>query len=51
MPGGDISARTWIRVTGVYTAKRAKDPVNDVDMAYVEVRSWEAVPEPKQPYA
>ena len=47
----DVPADTWVQVTGVYTTKRAKDPVNNVDMAYVEVRSWEAIPEPKQPYA
>jgi len=47
----DVPADTWIQVTGVYTAKRAKDPVNNVDMAYVEVASWEAIPEPKQPYS
>ena len=47
----DVPADTWVQVTGVYTAKRAKDPVNNVDMAYVEVTSWEAIPEPKQPYS
>jgi uncharacterized repeat protein (TIGR03943 family) len=47
----DVPADTWIQVTGVYTAKRAKDPVNNVDVAYVEVASWEAIPEPKQPYS
>jgi uncharacterized repeat protein (TIGR03943 family) len=47
----DAPADTWIQVTGVYTAKRAKDPANNVDMAYVEVTSWEAIPEPKQPYS
>jgi len=47
----DVPADTWVQVTGVYTAKRAKDPVNNVDMAYVEVSSWEAIPEPKQPYS
>ena len=47
----NVPADTWIQVTGVYTAKRAKDPVNNVDMAYVEVTSWEAIPEPKQPYS
>ncbi|WP_030442322.1 TIGR03943 family putative permease subunit [Actinoplanes subtropicus] len=47
----DVPADTWIQVDGVYTAKRAKDPANNVDMAYVEVKSWEAIPEPKQPYS
>jgi len=47
----DVAPDTWVQVTGVYTAKRAKDPVNNVDMAYVEVKSWQAIPEPKQPYA
>jgi len=47
----DAAPDTWVQVNGVYTAKRSKDPVNNVDMAYVEVKSWQAIPEPKQPYA
>ena len=47
----DVPADTWVQVTGVYTDKRGKDPVNNVDVAYVEVASWQAIPEPKQPYS
>ncbi|WP_433383800.1 TIGR03943 family putative permease subunit [Actinoplanes sp. CA-142083] len=47
----EAAADTWVEVTGVYTAKRTKDPVNDVDVAYVEVKSWQEVPQPKQPYS
>jgi uncharacterized repeat protein (TIGR03943 family) len=42
---------TWVRATGVYTAQRGKDPVNDVDVSYFEVRTWQEVPQPKQPYS
>jgi uncharacterized repeat protein (TIGR03943 family) len=47
----EVPADTWVEVTGVYSPHRAKDPVNDVDVAYLEVTSWVEVPQPKQPYA
>lgn len=47
----DVPADTWVEITGVYATQTTKDPVNDVDVAYVEVRSWQEVPQPKQPYA
>ncbi|MBM2623835.1 TIGR03943 family protein [Actinoplanes sp. LDG1-06] len=47
----DVPADTWVEITGVYTDQTAKDPVNNVDMAYLEVKSWQEVPQPKQPYA
>ncbi|WP_250009961.1 TIGR03943 family protein [Actinoplanes sp. M2I2] len=46
----DVPADTWVEVTGGHSARTAKDPVNNVDVAYFEVRSWREVPEPKQPY-
>jgi uncharacterized repeat protein (TIGR03943 family) len=47
----EVPADAWVEVTGIYSPHRAKDPVNDVDVAYVEVTSWQEVPEPKQPYS
>lgn len=47
----DVPADTWVEVTGVHTSRRGKDPVNNVDVAYFEVKSWREVPRPKQPYA
>ncbi|MCY1144397.1 TIGR03943 family protein [Actinoplanes sp. Pm04-4] len=47
----DVPADTWVRVTGVHTGRTSKDPVNNVDVAYFDVRTWQEVAEPKQPYA
>jgi uncharacterized repeat protein (TIGR03943 family) len=47
----EVPADTWVEVTGVYSPQRGKDPVNDVDVAYVEVRSWQEIPQPKNPYS
>jgi uncharacterized repeat protein (TIGR03943 family) len=46
----DVPAGTWLQVTGRYTAQRGKDPVNQADIAYVEVEQWQAVNPPKQQY-
>ncbi|MEU4245191.1 TIGR03943 family protein [Actinoplanes sp. NPDC026619] len=46
-----VPPNTWVEVIGAYSAKRAKDPVNDVDVAYFEVKTWQEIPQPKQPYA
>ncbi|GAA0571010.1 TIGR03943 family protein [Paractinoplanes ferrugineus] len=50
-PPLEAAANTWVEVTGVYSTERAKDPVNDVDVAYFEVRNWQEIAQPKQPYA
>ncbi|MGK5681694.1 TIGR03943 family putative permease subunit [Actinoplanes sp. URMC 104] len=47
----DVPADTWVEVVGGYTSRTAKDPLNKVDVAYFEVKTWQQVPEPKQPYA
>ena len=47
----DATADTWVEVIGVWTAQRSKDPVNDVDVAHFEVKTWQEIPEPKNPYA
>ena len=53
MTGGplvDVPAGTWLQVTGRYTGKRGKDPVNQADIAFVEVEQWQPVSAPKQQY-
>ncbi|MBU2669196.1 TIGR03943 family protein [Actinoplanes bogorensis] len=50
-PPVDVPADTWIEVTGVYSAQTSKDPVNNVDVAFIEVKTWQEVAQPKQPYA
>ena len=47
----DAAADSWVDVVGVYSPEVAKDPVNQSDIAYLEVRSWLPTAEPKQPYA
>lgn len=47
----DAPADTWVEVVGAYTDRTSKDPVNNVDVAYLEVKTWREVPQPKQPYA
>jgi uncharacterized repeat protein (TIGR03943 family) len=46
----DAPADTWVEVVGVYSPSRGKDTVNGADMAYLDVKSWQEVPDPKQPY-
>ncbi|GCB47284.1 TIGR03943 family protein [Streptomyces sp. NL15-2K] len=41
---------TWLEVTGTYTARTAKDPVNNAPIPFIEVSGAEPVPEPKDPY-
>jgi uncharacterized repeat protein (TIGR03943 family) len=52
--GGDVpagaAADTWVQVVGGWTARTEKDPVNQAEVPYFEVRSWQEVPAPKQQY-
>ncbi|MFD8735148.1 TIGR03943 family putative permease subunit [Streptomyces sp. NPDC059618] len=41
---------TWLEVTGRYTAKRAKDPVNGGVIPYLQVSAARPVPTPRDPY-
>ncbi|GAB1328497.1 TIGR03943 family putative permease subunit [Streptomyces sennicomposti] len=41
---------TWLRVTGVYTARRGRDPVNGGPIPYLEVTAAQPVPAPADPY-
>jgi uncharacterized membrane protein YcgQ (UPF0703/DUF1980 family) len=38
-------------VVGVYSPQVGTDPVNQAQIAFVDVRSWQEIEEPKQPYA
>lgn len=40
----------WLEVTGTYTARRTKDPVNNGPIPYFRVTSASPVPTPKDPY-
>ncbi len=45
-----VPADTWIQVSGVYSNRVEKDPVNQAQVPYLEVRSWQEIPAPKQQY-
>jgi uncharacterized repeat protein (TIGR03943 family) len=40
----------WLEVTGTYTAKRTKDPVNNGPIPYFQVTAATPVPTPQDPY-
>lgn len=40
----------WIEVTGRYTDRRGRDPVNDEEIPYLDVESWRQVNPPTNPY-
>ncbi|WP_406355348.1 TIGR03943 family protein [Streptomyces sp. NBC_01635] len=40
----------WLEVTGTYSPRRTKDPVNDGPVPYFEVTSAKPVPTPNDPY-
>jgi len=46
----DVAPDTWVQLDGVYSSRVGKDPVNKADVAYVEVKSWQQITQPKQPY-
>ncbi|WNM29141.1 TIGR03943 family protein [Streptomyces sp. Li-HN-5-11] len=41
---------TWLQVTGTYTPRRTKDPVNDGPIPYLNVIEAKPVPTPHDPY-
>lgn len=49
VPAG-LADDTWIEVTGRYTDRLGRDPVNDAEIPYLTAESWREVPAPKQPY-
>jgi uncharacterized repeat protein (TIGR03943 family) len=49
-PAIDVPSGTWVQVTGLHSPKRGTDPVNQADIAYLEVAEWQPITPPKQPY-
>ncbi|MFF8015937.1 TIGR03943 family putative permease subunit [Streptomyces sp. NPDC007929] len=45
-----LSPDTWLEVTGTYTPRRTKDPVNDGPIPYLKVTTARPVPTPHDPY-
>ncbi|MER5968132.1 TIGR03943 family protein [Streptomyces sp. NPDC002055] len=45
-----LQSDTWLEVTGTYTGKRTKDPVNGGIIPYLEVSRARPVPAPRDPY-
>ncbi|MFH9005295.1 TIGR03943 family putative permease subunit [Streptomyces afghaniensis] len=45
-----LSPDTWLEITGRYTPRRTKDPVNDGPIPYLDVTSARPVPTPSDPY-
>ena len=41
---------SWLEVTGTYTAKRTKDPVNDGIIPFLDVTEVKPVKAPRDPY-
>jgi uncharacterized repeat protein (TIGR03943 family) len=41
---------TWLEITGTYTDRRAKDPVNDGPIPFIDVTGARPVPTPHDPY-
>ncbi|MFF3328860.1 TIGR03943 family putative permease subunit [Streptomyces sp. NPDC002888] len=41
---------TWLTVTGTYTARQTRDPVNNGRIPFIEVTAAEPVPVPHDPY-
>ncbi len=47
----DAPPDAWVELVGVYSNQVGTDPVNQAQVAYVEVKSWQEIDQPKQPYA
>ncbi|MEU4563445.1 TIGR03943 family protein [Actinoplanes sp. NPDC023936] len=48
--GVDAPADTWIQAVGVYSDRVEKDPVNEAEVPYFEVTSWQRIESPRRPY-
>ncbi|GAB4102677.1 TIGR03943 family protein [Micromonospora taraxaci] len=49
-PPVGLAGDTWIQVTGRYSDRVTRDPVNNEEIPYLEVESWRQVSPPKNPY-
>lgn len=41
---------SWIEITGKYSPKTIKDPINGQDIPYIEVLDWKAIDPPRNQY-
>jgi uncharacterized repeat protein (TIGR03943 family) len=46
----DAPDDSWVQVVGVYNSRVGTDPVNQAQVAYLTVKSWQQISEPKDPY-
>jgi uncharacterized membrane protein YcgQ (UPF0703/DUF1980 family) len=46
----DAPANSWVQVVGVYSNQVGTDPVNKAQVAYLTVKTWQQIGEPKNPY-
>ncbi|AEV83619.1 membrane protein [Actinoplanes sp. SE50] len=46
----DAPPDAWVQVVGVYSSQVGTDPVNRAPVAYLEVKTWQEIDQPKQPY-
>lgn len=46
----DLPADTWVQATGRWIPHSAKDPVNDSDIPYFQVDTWQKIAPPTEPY-
>ena len=49
VPGG-LPPDTWIQILGTYSTRAEQDPINQAQVPYVDVRSWQTVAAPRQQY-
>jgi uncharacterized repeat protein (TIGR03943 family) len=45
-----IPSDTWVKLVGTYVPRTEKDPVNQATVPFVQVKTWTATAEPKNPY-
>ena len=45
-----VAPDTWVQVTGIYSARRGTDEINQAAVPFVEVTAWTEIPPPRQPY-
>ena len=48
-PAG-LADDAWVEITGRYSPKTVKDPVNGQDIPYIEVLDWKAIDPPRNQY-
>jgi uncharacterized repeat protein (TIGR03943 family) len=49
-PPTGLAEGSWVEVTGRYTDRLGRDPVNDAEIPFLTVETWREVPVPRQQY-